>query len=150
MGGLGVAERSRDGAGLEVVAHIRGRGDVRFEPCHHHQTVGPMAGMTTYSMPVLVVENRAAGNRAYSILNEGLGRVLRYGGLGPDVLDRLDWMRRILGPALAAAVRAMPARNRCRKTTMLPASARENPRRNRSHVRATCARAAHRSRIQRL
>jgi Protein of unknown function (DUF1116) len=84
------------------------RGDVRFEPCHHHRAVGPMAGMTTYSMPVLVVENRAAGNRAYSVLNEGLGRVLRYGGLGPDVLERLDWMRRVLGPALGAALRGMP------------------------------------------
>jgi Protein of unknown function (DUF1116) len=84
------------------------RGDVRFEPCHEHQAVGPMAGMTTYSMPVLVVENRTAGNRAYSILNEGLGRVLRYGGLGPDVLERLDWMRRVLGPALGAALRSMP------------------------------------------
>lgn len=83
------------------------QGDVRFEPCHHHQTVGPMAGMTTYSMPVLVVENRAAGNRAYSILNEGLGRVLRYGGLGPDVLERLDWMRRVLGPALGEVLRGM-------------------------------------------
>jgi hypothetical protein len=84
------------------------RGDVRFEPCHQHQAVGPMAGMTTYSMPVLVVENRTNGNRAYSILNEGLGRVLRYGGLGPDVLERLDWMRRVLGPALGAALRGMP------------------------------------------
>ena len=84
------------------------RGDVRFEPCHQHQAVGPMAGMTTYSMPVLVVENRAAGNAAYSILNEGLGRVLRYGGLGPDVLERLDWMRRVLGPALGSALRSLP------------------------------------------
>jgi hypothetical protein len=93
----------------ETAALIAARGDVRFEPCHHHQAVGPMAGMTTYSMPVLVVENRTAGNRAFSILNEGLGRVLRYGGLGPDVLERLDWMRRVLGPALAEAVRRMPA-----------------------------------------
>jgi hypothetical protein len=87
---------------------IAARGDVRFEPCHHHLAVGPMAGMTTYSMPVLVVENRATGNRAYSILNEGLGRVLRYGGLGPDVLERLDWMRRVLGPALGEALRGLP------------------------------------------
>jgi hypothetical protein len=87
---------------------LAARGEVRFEPCHHHQAVGPMAGMTTASMPVLVVENRANGNRAYSILNEGLGRVLRYGGLGPDVLERLDWMRRVLGPALGAALRGLP------------------------------------------
>ncbi len=92
----------------EMAEQMAARGDVRFEPCHHHQAVGPMAGMTTYSMPVLVVENRASGNRAYSILNEGLGRVLRYGGLGPDVLERLDWMRRVLGPALGEALRAMP------------------------------------------
>ena len=94
-----------DEASAERVA---ARGDVRFEPCHHHQTVGPMAGMTTYSMPVLVVENRAAGNRSFAVLNEGLGRVLRYGGLGPDVLERLDWMRRVLGPALGAALRGLP------------------------------------------
>ena len=92
----------------ETAEQMAARGDVRFEPCHHHQAVGPMAGMTTYSMPVLVVENRANGNRAYSILNEGLGRVLRYGGLGPDVLERLDWMLRVLGPALGEALRAMP------------------------------------------
>lgn len=92
----------------EDAKQMAARGDVRFEPCHHHQAVGPMAGMTTYSMPVLVVENRAAGNQAYSILNEGLGRVLRYGGLGPDVLERLDWMRRVLGPALGLALGSMP------------------------------------------
>jgi len=96
-------------ADAESAERMAARGDVRFEPCHHHQTVGPMAGMTTYSMPVLVVENRAHGNIAYSILNEGLGRVLRYGGLGPDVLERLDWMRRVLGPALGEALRAIPA-----------------------------------------
>ncbi|GAC1318196.1 MAG: DUF1116 domain-containing protein [Chloroflexota bacterium] len=84
------------------------RGDVRFEPCHHHQAVGPMAGMTTWSMPAMVVENRTTRNRAYSIINEGLGRVLRYGGLGPDVLDRLDWIRRVLGTAMGEAVRAVP------------------------------------------
>jgi hypothetical protein len=92
----------------EAAEELATRGGVRFEPCHHHQAVGPMAGMTTFSMPVLIVENRAAGNRAYSTLNEGLGRVLRYGGLGPDVLERLDWMRRVLGPALGAALRGMP------------------------------------------
>jgi hypothetical protein len=80
-------------------------GEVQLDSCHHHQAVGPMAGMTTWSMPVLVVENRANGNLAFSNLNEGLGRVLRYGGLGPDVLDRLDWIRRVLGPALGQALR---------------------------------------------
>ncbi|MBV9579153.1 MAG: DUF1116 domain-containing protein, partial [Chloroflexi bacterium] len=92
----------------EDAERLAARGEVRFEPCHHHQAVGPMAGMTTASMPVLIVENRTTGNRAYSVLNEGLGRVLRYGGLGPDVLERLDWMRRVLGPAMGAALRSLP------------------------------------------
>jgi Protein of unknown function (DUF1116) len=95
-------------ADAESADQIATRGEVCFEPCHHYQAVGPMAGMTTYSMPVLVVENRAGGNRAFSNLNEGLGRVLRYGGLGPDVLERLDWIRRVLGPALGEAVRRIP------------------------------------------
>jgi hypothetical protein len=92
----------------ETAERVAARGEVRLEPCHHHQTVGPMAGMTTWSMPVLVVENRANGNRAFSNLNEGLGKVLRYGGLGPDVLERLDWIRGVLGPALGEAVRRSP------------------------------------------
>jgi hypothetical protein len=81
------------------------RGAVRFDPCHHHATVGPMAGATTASMPVLVVENRHAGNRAYSTLNEGLGKVLRYGAYAPDVIERLGWFRDVVGPALGEAVR---------------------------------------------
>jgi hypothetical protein len=64
-----------------------------------------MAGVTTASMPVLVVEDRAHGHRACSTLNEGLGKVLRYGAFSPDVLDRLRWFRDTLGPALAAAIR---------------------------------------------
>ena len=80
-------------------------GAIRFAPCHHHAAVGPMAGATTASMPVLVVENRTAGNRAYSTINEGLGKVLRYGAYAPDVIDRLRWFRDVLGPALGEAVR---------------------------------------------
>jgi Protein of unknown function (DUF1116) len=81
------------------------RGAVRFDPCHHHATVGPMAGATTASMPVLVVENRTAGNRAYSTINEGLGKVLRYGAYAPDVIDRLRWFRDVVGPAFGEAIR---------------------------------------------
>src|SRR5262245_18576680 len=83
------------------------RGAAGFDPCHHHAAVGPMAGVVTASMPVFVVENRAAGNRAYATLNEGLGKVLRYGAYAPEVLDRLRWFRDVLGPALGEAVRRL-------------------------------------------
>jgi hypothetical protein len=89
----------------EDAERLAARGDVRFDPCHHHASVGPMAGVMTASMPVFVLENRAAGNRAYSTINEGLGKVLRYGAYAPEVLDRLRWFRDGLGPALGEAIR---------------------------------------------
>jgi len=59
------------------------RGEIEFAPCHEHSTVGPMAGVTSASMQVYVVENATHGNRAYSNLNEGYGKVLRYGAFSP-------------------------------------------------------------------
>jgi hypothetical protein len=67
-------------------------GHYEFAPCHEHRAVGPMAGVVSPSMPVWVVENAAAGNRAHCTLNEGLGRVLRYGAHDADVLERLRWL----------------------------------------------------------
>jgi len=79
-------------------------GDILFEPCHHHSSVGPMAGVVTWSMPVWVVENKTFGNRAYCTLNEGLGKVLRYGAFSDQVLARLRWMAEDLAPALKKAI----------------------------------------------
>ena len=93
----------RAGTEREAAALVES-GRIRFEPCHHHRAVGPMAGITSASMPVYVVENRNGGNRAYSTLNEGYGKVLRYGAYGPDVLERLRWMEHTLGPALGRAL----------------------------------------------
>jgi len=80
-------------------------GEIAFHPNHHFDAVGPMTGLTTRSMPVLVVENRAFGNRAYCTINEGLGKVMRFGGNDGEVLGRLAWIRDRLGPALGAALR---------------------------------------------
>ncbi|MDR7423599.1 MAG: DUF1116 domain-containing protein [Armatimonadota bacterium] len=90
----------------EAVALVE-RGDVRLAPCHHHAAVGPMAGVTTASMQVYVVEDRGSGARAYSNLNEGYGKVLRYGAYAGDVLARLRWMNDVLGPAVADALARM-------------------------------------------
>ncbi len=81
-------------------------GDVDFAPCHHHATVGPMAGVVSSSMSVYVVENVTGGNRAYSTLNEGYGKVLRYGAYSSEVLDRLRWMDDSMAPLLSDALSA--------------------------------------------
>jgi hypothetical protein len=80
-------------------------GEIAFAPCHHHGAVGPMAGITSPSMPVWIVRDPATGRQTFSNLNEGLGKVLRYGANSPDVLERLRWMSttlyRVLQMALA-------------------------------------------------
>jgi hypothetical protein len=90
----------------EEAEALAASGEIDFDPCHHHRAVGPMAGVVTASMPVWIVENRAAGNRAYCTLNEGLGKVLRYGAFSKEVIERLDWMRDELAPILVEAIAA--------------------------------------------
>lgn len=79
-------------------------GEIVFEPCHHHNAVGPMAGIISPSMPVWMVTNTTTGNRAFSNFNEGLGKALRFGANGPDVITRLKWMGRVLAPTLRAGI----------------------------------------------
>src|SRR3954447_11368620 len=81
-------------------------GSVGLEPCHHRHAVGPMAGVVSPSMWVFELEDPVHGGRAWCSLNEGLGKVLRYGAYGPEVLDRLRWMSEVLGPLLAHSVRS--------------------------------------------
>ena len=83
---------------------LAGSGEIAFEPCHHHAAVGPMAGIISPSMPVWEIVNSAHGNRAYSNLNEGLGKVLRFGANSAEVIARLKWMEQTLAPALRAAL----------------------------------------------
>jgi hypothetical protein len=82
-------------------------GKFLFEPNHHHGCVGPMTGMTTPGQMLMVVENRAFGNRAYCAINEGLGKVMRFGGNDAEVLDRIRWLTTGLGPLMGAALREL-------------------------------------------
>ena len=91
----------------DAVALFEAGTAVSLEPCHHRSTVGPMAGVVTPSMWLWVLEDAATGRRTFCSLNEGLGKVLRYGAYGPDVLTRLRWLGDVLGPLLQAAVRSV-------------------------------------------
>src|ERR1035438_5628982 len=89
---------------LGAAERLVGRGGVDLEPCHPQAAVGPMAGIISPSMPVFVVENRATGQRAYSNFNEGLGKVLRFGANGPEVIARLRTMAAVVAPTLRAVL----------------------------------------------
>jgi hypothetical protein len=91
--------------GQDQADDLAALGIVSLEPCHHHGAVGPMAGVVSPSMWVFVLEDPADGRRAYCSLNEGLGKVLRYGAYSAEVIERLRWMTRVLGPLLRAAIR---------------------------------------------
>ncbi len=79
-------------------------GQFEFSPCHEHNTVGPMAGVVSASMPVFVLKNEEYGNFAYCTLNEGLGKVLRYGAYDQQTIEKLKWMEKELYPTLKNAV----------------------------------------------
>lgn len=76
------------------------QGRVAFAPCHEFGAVGPMAGIVSPTMPVHVVENKTEGNRSFSTVNEGLGKVLRYGANSGDVLERLYFIRDTFYPVM--------------------------------------------------
>jgi len=83
-------------------------GEIRFRPCHEMGAACPMAGVTSASMYVAVVENAEFGNRAFCNLHEGRGKILRFGGFDDEVLRRLRWMNEVLGPNLKSAVKKSP------------------------------------------
>src|SRR5438067_2792721 len=95
-------------ADLAAAEAIAEGGGVRFAPNHHYGAVGPMTGITTRSQPLMVVENRSHGNRALCTINEGLGKVLRFGGNDAEVLARLAWLRDEFGPLLGRALESQP------------------------------------------
>jgi hypothetical protein len=94
----GMAKNPREAQALAA------SGAIEYSPCHQHAAVGPMAGIVSPSMPVFIVRNEEYGNTAYATMNEGLGKVLRYGAYGPAITQRLKWMEETLYPALQKAI----------------------------------------------
>jgi hypothetical protein len=92
---------AKDTAGAAALASS---GDIAFEPCHHHAAVGPMAGAISPSMPVWMVVDTTHNRPSFSNFNEGLGKALRFGANGPDVINRLRWMGQTLAPTLRAGL----------------------------------------------
>src|SRR5512136_578335 len=104
MGALIYEGIAKDEAQAAQIAASQG---IEYSPCHHHHAVGPMAGIISPSMPVFIIENKAFGNQAFCTQNEGLGKVLRYGGMGAEVYARLKWMETELYPTLDRALQTL-------------------------------------------
>lgn len=92
----------------EEAIELAASGKIKFEPNHHHSTVGPMGGIISPTMPVFIMENRTYGNRSYSNVNEGPGKALRFGAYDGNVIARLNWMRDTMYPILKQAIESSP------------------------------------------
>ncbi len=102
IGALIFEGKAKDAAEAEAIA---ASGAIHFAPCHHYKSVGPMAGLMSASMMVYVVEDKTFGGYTFSGLNEGYGKVLRYGAYSEDVIAKLRWMNDVMGPVLDAAIK---------------------------------------------
>lgn len=84
---------------------LGGSRDLTFSPCHARGAVGPMAGIISPDMPVLVVEDRVNGTVAFSFFADGpWGHQLRFGAHGPETLKGLAWIRDVVAPAFQAVL----------------------------------------------
>ncbi len=101
----GLAGDPDEAQALLARGQLRDGTPIELTPCHDRGGVGPMAGVVSASMWVWVLRDERHDATSWCTLNEGMGRVLRYGAFAPDVVARLRWMSQVLGPALAAAVR---------------------------------------------
>ena len=82
-------------------------GEITFDSAHHHQAVGPMAGIISPSMPVHVLYNEVHDNKAFCTINEGLGKVLRYGANNTEVIQRLYWLEKVFMPVIKEALKSL-------------------------------------------
>jgi hypothetical protein len=102
----GLASTPDDAQRMLAAGRLEDGAPITLMPCHDRGGVGPMAGVVSPSMWAWVLRDDRHGTTSWCTLNEGLGKVLRYGAYGPEVIERLRWMGELLGPALAAALRA--------------------------------------------
>jgi hypothetical protein len=91
----------------EEATKIAASGEIEFSPCNEHCAVGPMAGIVSPSMPVHVVYNKTYGNYGYCTINEGLGKVLRYGAFNDEVIERLKWIEEEFAPTMKKALKSI-------------------------------------------
>ena len=103
----GIAETEEE---AQVMA---AQGRVDFEPCHDHKAVCVGADVISPSMPVCIIKNETYNNLSYCTLNEGPGKVLRYGACKADAIDRLEWVEKTLAPVLRQAVAAAGGLDLC-------------------------------------
>lgn len=81
-------------------------GDVRLGPANEHAAVVPMASAIGPSALVYVVHAQGGDTTTYSSINQGSGQVAWFGVDSLEAIERLRFVRDVLGPVLAGALEA--------------------------------------------
>ncbi len=84
----------------EEAEQMAADGEFELAPCHHHNTVGSMAGIISPSIPVWVVKNQTNGNFGFSTLESDLS----FGGYSEPIINEIKWQIDVLQPALSKAL----------------------------------------------
>ena len=77
-------------------------GEIEFSPNHDHDAVGPMAGVISSSLPVLVVKNKKYGNICFGRFVENK---VQFGVFDKDAIQTLKFWSETLAPAIGKALR---------------------------------------------
>ena len=78
---------------------------ITLSPNHYHGTVGPMTGIISASMPVIVTKDMTYGNTSYSTFNEGGGKVLWFGAVEKETIDKLRFIRDEFAPVMKKVIK---------------------------------------------
>jgi hypothetical protein len=101
---IGVALFEGWAKNADEATQLLANGAITFEPNHHHDAVGPMAGTISVSMPVWVVENKTFGNRAFCRQVEGRQQ---FGDYSDEALQALRMWRDVWAPSLRKGLQQM-------------------------------------------
>ncbi|MGI9553770.1 MAG: DUF1116 domain-containing protein [Thermodesulfobacteriota bacterium] len=77
---------------------------VTLSPNHHHDCVGPMTGVISPSMPVIITKDVKSGKKVFSTFNEGGGQVLWFGSFSKETLIKLKWIKDTFAPVMKKTV----------------------------------------------
>jgi hypothetical protein len=104
IGGLIYERRAKN---EDEARKVAASGEYKFVPNHEQSTVGPMTGVLTANMPVMIVENKENGNLAYAPFNtEGKGKPFSFGAFGEDTQEMLRYITDTIAPAMKMAVQS--------------------------------------------
>jgi hypothetical protein len=76
-------------------------GEIELSPNHDHGAVGPMAGVISPSLPVMVVKNEKYGNVNYGRIVE---QKVQFGGFDKEAIASLQFWTDIVAPSIEKAL----------------------------------------------